>query len=194
MCITKAQLRKRVKNLFDTRISVDEIHQWSYHIVNTVLSQDFYKRSVLLMSYMPLADEVDMRTLHTQALCDGKRVLLPKCNTSSGTIAACEITSSTHSMQTGYAGIAEPLDHCECLPEEIDLIIVPGRAFDMHGHRIGRGLGYYDRFLAKAHNALKVGVAFESQLFDAVQHHTHDIIMDVIVTEKQMIHIHQSSH
>jgi 5-formyltetrahydrofolate cyclo-ligase len=93
-------------------------------------------------------------------------------------------------MLTGYMGIAEPdasiLHRVD--PLEIDMVVVPGVAFDMARNRIGYGGGYYDRFLCTLRpDCLKVAVAFELQVFDSIPAASYDIPVDIIVTEERII-------
>lgn len=69
---------------------------------------------------------------------------------------------------------------------DVDIVIVPGVAFDMNMNRMGRGKGYYDRFLSKV-DLIKIGVCFNFQLFDNIPSDTHDIKMDYVITDKQII-------
>jgi 5-formyltetrahydrofolate cyclo-ligase len=185
---TKPALREYIKNLFKTGISIDDIRSWSYHIVQTILDQDFYKDACLILSYMPLPDEVNVTELNNTILSEGKRLFLPKCGTDKNRhFSACEITDTISDTHRGFARILEPINTVPYPPGQLDLVIVPGRAFDLSGHRMGRGAGYYDRFLKLAQKALKVGLAFEAQLFDKIFVHEHDVIMDYIITEKRII-------
>lgn len=70
------------------------------------------------------------------------------------------------------------------LPFVPDLVLVPGLAFSRHGHRLGRGGGFYDRLLAgRARDAAKMGVAFALQLRDDIPHAEHDVILDAVITD-----------
>ena len=72
-------------------------------------------------------------------------------------------------------------------PQELDVICVPGLAFDLQGNRLGQGGGWYDRVLAQAPDALKIGVCFETQILQNVPHEPHDIAMNFVVTEQRTI-------
>ena len=75
----------------------------------------------------------------------------------------------------------------KCPPEKLDLLLVPGLAFGRSGERLGRGGGYYDRFLPRAPQALKVGLSFDFQLFDRLPIETADFPMDCIVTPGELL-------
>ena len=85
-------------------------------------------------------------------------------------------------LQAGAFGILEPTGKLFTDYEKIDVVVVPGMAFDKEGHRLGRGKGYYDRFLAKIRNTYKIGLCFPWQLVDNVPTDEHDILMDEIMT------------
>jgi len=88
------------------------------------------------------------------------------------------------SLSYGAFGILEPVECTEA--NYIDIVVVPGVAFDRSLHRIGYGKGYYDRLLRVVQSGFKVGFAFECQLFDAFDFEPHDIPVDVLVTEKHI--------
>lgn len=89
-------------------------------------------------------------------------------------------------LHLGAFNIEEP-DGAETTPvEDIEVIIVPGVAYDRNGHRVGRGKGYYDRLLASS-RALKIGIGYDFQLIDEIESDTHDIDMDIIVTDNRCI-------
>jgi 5-formyltetrahydrofolate cyclo-ligase len=85
-------------------------------------------------------------------------------------------------LQSGYCGIDEPMGDEECLVEDIDLIVVPARAFTTAGVRMGRGGGFYDRYMSlEGFRAYKVGVAFECQIFEELPSDRHDIMVDEVI-------------
>ena len=75
-------------------------------------------------------------------------------------------------------------------PDKLDLVIVPGIAFDKKGHRIGYGYGYYDRFLKTIKKkAVKIGLAFDFQLIESIPEEEHDVPMNIVVTDKEILRI-----
>lgn len=92
-------------------------------------------------------------------------------------------------MHLGAFRIEEP-DGDDLTPiDDIEVVIVPGVAYDRLGHRIGRGKGYYDRMLSSS-RALKIGVGYDFQFFDEFESEPHDVAMDIVVTEKRCVVIH----
>lgn len=93
----------------------------------------------------------------------------------------------------GAYGILEPGAGCPRVePEEIDLIFVPGTAFDVRGHRIGQGGGYYDRYLNRT-RAVRVGVCHDFALLSAVPSEAHDARMDIVVTPGRTVIIREET-
>jgi 5-formyltetrahydrofolate cyclo-ligase len=85
--------------------------------------------------------------------------------------------------------VLEPKPECACPvePDLIDLVVVPGTAFDPHGGRLGYGLGYYDRLLADMPLAVRVALAFECQMLPEVTREPHDLPVDIILTEERVL-------
>ena len=91
---------------------------------------------------------------------------------------------SPDTMQTGAFGIEEPTGEVEFAADKIDLIIVPARAFTRRGERLGRGGGFYDKYMSlSGFRAYKIGIAFSAQIFDSLPCDAHDIKVDEVVTE-----------
>jgi len=141
--------------------------------------------TVLLYAAMP--DEVATLPLIRLALAEGKRISLPACDTSCRTIVAREVRDPERELLPGAYGIYEPERACAVVPPgQIDLAIVPGRAFDAAGRRVGRGGGYYDRLLSDFRGRT-VALAFDCQIFREVPVDAHDVAVDAIVTESRTL-------
>jgi 5-formyltetrahydrofolate cyclo-ligase len=135
------------------------------------------------MAYVAISPEPVLTQVLEETLQRGKTLLLPKCE-EGGTMTARKI-SSLRQLQPGAFGILEPSLDAEVVPaSEIDLILVPGLAFDGQGHRLGRGKGYYDRFLL-TFCGKAMGIC--SYLVPRVPVEPHDCRMDAVVTEKTII-------
>lgn len=95
-------------------------------------------------------------------------------------------------LNKGPMGIKEPTldeDHLDFPYEKkIEVVIVPGVAFDRHGHRLGTGKGYYDRYLDKCKGALTIGLAFEEQMLDEIPIDSYDVGMNMVITDGQIYH------
>ena len=133
----------------------------------------------VIMCYWPLPDEVDIRPLIAQLVAAGKQVVLPRV-TGSETMELRRYTSSAD-LQEGAFHIQEPTGVVFDPDATIDVALIPGMAFDAAGHRLGRGRGYYDRFLAQHPPRRTIGVAFPFQHVPLVPCDSHDILMDEVV-------------
>lgn len=145
-------------------------------------------RTVFL--YASMADEVQLYTLMEYCLLLEKTVCLPLI-TGPGTMDAVKL-SSMDALIPGKFGIKtiDPV-RCELVPPSvIDLIVVPGAAFDARGRRLGLGAGYYDRFMAeRAPQARRIALAFDCQLADCVPVEPHDQIVDLVITESRCLKV-----
>lgn len=172
----RAEVRRRKKQ-FDREV----LDAHSRTIVQRLSESEAWQRARCVLCYYPLADEVDVREALTLALAQGKLVLLPRVVGDDLELLRYE---SDASLCPGAYGILEPTG--EVFPvvryAEIDLVVVPGMAFDAQGHRLGRGKGYYDRLLPRLTNACRTGVCYGFQLFDEVPNEPHDCVMDAVVT------------
>jgi 5-formyltetrahydrofolate cyclo-ligase len=139
----------------------------------------------LVFGYAPLADEVDVLPL-LQALRDrGVRVGLPRVD--GDALVLHEIGDLDRDLARGVYGIREPradLPHVD--PAAIDVVLTPGRAFDTAGNRLGRGGGYYDRFLATT-PARRIALAYEEQILPDVPAGPDDLPVHLVVTPQRLI-------
>lgn len=133
-----------------------------------------------LLLYSALQDEVPTQSLLDELVAQGKTVLLPRVV--SDTDMELRQYTGLQDLQVGAFGILEPTGKLFTDYEKIDVAVVPGMAFDKEGHRLGRGKGYYDRFLRLLPKTYKIGICFSWQLVDNVPTDEHDILMDQIMT------------
>lgn len=133
----------------------------------------------VIMCYWPLPDEVDIRPLIAQLVAAGKQVVLPRVTGSETMELRCY--TSAADLQKGAFHIQEPTGALFVQDVAIDVALIPGMAFDAAGHRLGRGRGYYDRFLAQHPVRRTIGVAFPFQHVPQVPCDSHDILMDEVV-------------
>jgi 5-formyltetrahydrofolate cyclo-ligase len=139
--------------------------------------------------YSPAHNETDTAIILTAAFEDNKRVLFPAV---CGQNMVLRLVKKPDDLQEGAFGILEPkpsgVDHNVAI---VDLVVVPGIAFDLTGHRIGYGKGYYDRFLQHpGRTTLLVGFCHDFQMvYNPLPADVHDVPMDVIVTDKRIIRL-----
>ncbi len=135
-----------------------------------------------VMLFAPLEDEPNIFPLLALGLAGGKRVVLPSFVSASKSYIAREVRDPTQDLYLGHFTVLEPAASCPEFPlNRLDLVLVPGVAFDPHGRRLGRGKGYYDRLLADV-RGVKCGVAFDEQIVSEVPVGSHDAPLNCIVT------------
>ncbi len=147
-----------------------------------------YRRARVILWYMAFDKEVLTEGLIRLALAEGKRVILPVVRADRHTMEFSEIHDIECDVAPGYGGILEPRAECRrpVVVEAIELIILPGVAFDPQGGRLGFGAGLYDRVLAGFPRHIpKVGMAFDFQVVPWLPRQPHDVLLDGIVTESR---------
>jgi 5-formyltetrahydrofolate cyclo-ligase len=182
----KAEARQRAQQAVE-RLTVVQRRDYSRRICERLLALPEVTAAGAVMAYLPMPDELDTLPFLERLLAEGKSVCVPRTFAVPRRMVPIRLRN-LQGLRTGAFGIAEP-DHDEaCDPAALDLIVVPARAFDMQGHRLGRGAGYYDRFLAfDAPRAVRCGAAFSCQIVDAVPCEAHDMLMQILVTEERVI-------
>jgi 5-formyltetrahydrofolate cyclo-ligase len=171
----RSEVRRRIKLL-----SGSEMAAAAESIFSKIEQLDIFGKAECIALFAAMNDEVPTAVALDRWPQLGKRVVVPRVE---GDIMRF-YDYSPEQMRTGAFGILEPEGDNECVPEEIDLIIVPARAFTRAGERLGRGGGFYDKYMSKAEfRASKVGIAFECQIFDSLPCDSHDIRVDHVVTE-----------
>lgn len=162
---------------------------YSAEIKKALFALKEFQEARNIMFFASFGSEVDTSAMITEALRAGKKVSLPRVKDDG--LAIYEITG-LEDLVTGYMGIPEPVAKAQRLRSlrDIDIVIMPGVAFDLEGNRLGYGKGYYDRMLSAGGNKpLLVALAFEEQVVEHIPAESHDIKVDAIVTEKRVIWI-----
>lgn len=141
--------------------------------------------------FISIRQEPETRPIIEYLLMNGKRVCVPKCKRH-GIMDARLIKSLDDLTPMPPFGIPEPPAGSEIAdPATIDFAIVPGLAFDRKGGRLGRGMGYYDRYL-RGCAAYRCGICFDAMLFEQIPAGSMDVPMDTILTEKTSLHFRTS--
>lgn len=139
------------------------------------------------MAYLPMSDEWDTRPLLADILTTTKRLYVPRTLRKEKRMDPVRLTSLDNLRQGAY-GILEPDSDETCDPVELDFLLLPARAFDKEGNRLGRGAGYYDRFTAPDEvMPVACTAGFACQLLPHVPHNDHDIPVEIVVTENEVI-------
>lgn len=156
----------------------------SIKIQEIFLGSHLYQESNNIMLYSAFRNEVATGVVLKKALADGKVVLFPRVEEREEMTA--RKISSPKDLVVGSYGILEPSLDCE-ISTDVDLLLVPGVAFDRLGYRLGYGVGYYDRFLKKSIVKYRVGLAFEFQVIARLPRDNYDERLDYLVTEKGIL-------
>jgi len=197
--MSKSTIRQVIKELINKNIST--LSSSSQRICKEIIASEEYKAASEIYAYMALSDEVDLTDVIKQAIKDGKRVALPKIISKEDGIMEFYYLDAQKSLveqtSVGAFGILEPDETLPASPnpDSHTLILVPGRAFTKGGARLGRGKGYYDRYLAKEivglsptmtrlPNVTVAGVCFGFQVLAEVPTDLNDIKMDLIFSNQ----------
>jgi len=189
--ITKDSLRESIKNQ-RKELSREEIEERSKLINEKLFSLDEFQSAHTVAFYVALKknNEVETEEMIKEALKLGKHVLVPITDLVEDKIIFSEIKSFDDLVPSTF-DILEPMPELRrILPyEAIRLVVVPGIVFDLDGHRVGYGLGFYDKVLAELTKYVtKIGLAFELQVVEKLPNESHDIKLDKIVTEERIIY------
>jgi len=153
-----------------------------------IASLDEFHRANAILLYLPIPGEVDTTAAALAAWQADKTVLAPNVSFEHKHMLPVVIHSLDGDLFIISHGLREPIARNPWPIEEIDLVIVPALAYDRRGGRLGRGGGIYDRFLARENfQAVTCGLAFDEQILDEVPNHPHDLPVDMVVTDKEVM-------
>lgn len=182
----KEELRRQIRQM-KRQFTPQQLEELSLPVIQRLRSRlaDYQ----VVFAYYSLPDEVCTRQLVDDLLAEGKTVLLPKV-VSEEAMEWC-IYKGPQDLQEGSFRIMEPAENhgdrsLDSTLKRADqgtvaVILVPGMAFDAKGHRLGRGRGYYDRFLAAYPHIYKIGVCFDFQKVEEVPTDDFDIAVDEVI-------------
>jgi len=173
----KKKIRKEIKEI-KLRYSFEQKNELSIGIFNRLEQEPAFIKAKTIMLYWSMKDEVHTHDF-VYKWANKKQIILPSV---AGDNLILKEYKGLDQMSPGEGyGILEPEGPEFCNPKNIDLIIVPGIAFDKHNNRMGRGKAYYDKLLTSL-NATKIGICFDFQLLETVPTDEHDIKMDLVIT------------
>lgn len=175
--MTKAEIRRHIATL---RLDFQTLEKMSAAVIERFRTLEVFKSARAVGVYMPMADEVDVSPLF-QSL--EKTFYIPAFDGALGIYRMAQLTAE---LKKGRFGIPEPAAPDFAGKNEIDLIVVPGVAFDRAGHRIGRGGGFYDRLLPQ-YRTIRAGICFDFQCIEAVPYEKHDATVDILITDRQIL-------
>ena len=168
-------------------IPAAEISAKSLRACHRLFEQKEYVKAEVIMVFLSLPSEIDTTPLVLRAWQDRKRVLAPKVSWNQRRMLPLEVRSLTDDLMVSSMGIREPLTGIPFPIAPIDLVIVPGLGFDEFGNRLGRGRGFYDRFLAHPEFAgVACALAFEEQVTTSIPVGPLDRSIDMLVTDEKV--------
>jgi 5-formyltetrahydrofolate cyclo-ligase len=178
----RQEIRSRIKELTpSTRATASTTAR------DLLVSQPTWRNAASVLFYAPLPDEIDLWPLVATALTQGKLVALPRFSTETNLYEPRQIQHLDSDLQVGRFAIREPTQTCPRIAiNRLDLVLVPGVAFDSHGYRLGRGKGFYDQILATVRGT-RCGVAFDEQVVRDLPVEPHDIFVNCILTPSRWL-------
>ena len=187
--MTEKQLQRR--KAYDVRNAQSDKEKLSDIICNKFLDQTAYQQADTVMWYLHCRSEVRTINFIIAALESSKNCIIPYCTTDQKgqKKLGLWLLEDLSELKPGTWGILEPPEskwgEKEVSPEQLDLVMVPGVAFDHEGGRLGNGAGYYDRLLQEVRPDTELtAVCYESQICDKIIMEKHDVYMDTILTEQ----------
>ena len=184
--VNKAEIRKALRAKL-ALLTDPQRHQKSVAACGFLIRTPEFQAARTVMLYLSTPSEIETAPLALRCWQDGKTVVVPKVSWDQRRMMPVEITTLQTGMTTTGPGIKEPIAGKPIPTEYIDLVVVPGLGFTPTGHRIGRGMGFYDRFLAQTDfSGLACGLAFDEQIIDSLPILAHDMPLGMLVTDQSV--------
>ncbi|MBU0503207.1 MAG: 5-formyltetrahydrofolate cyclo-ligase [Candidatus Omnitrophica bacterium] len=177
--LTKEEIRSKIQLKLKTQKEEDRKRK-SRQIKNKLFKTRFFKKAKIVMFYVSFMGEVITKEMIQEARQLGKKVVVPVCEKDK-IIRACLLEDNAR-MAKGPYGIPEPVNKKPVNLKNLDLVVVPGVAFTKDGSRLGRGKGYYDRFLKKLPDkAVSIGLAFGFQVKSSLPATPQDVSVNKVI-------------
>ena len=179
--MVKGQIRGVYRSVRND-LSSAQVKIWSDTICNCLVKSEMFLKAKVIYFYYPLGNEVNLLKAAEEALRQGKIIGFPK--TEGSEICFYQI-ESLDAFAEGCFHVMEPVSN-RLLVVEKPLILIPGVVFDEQKNRMGYGKGFYDRYVLKVPEAVKIGIAYEAQIAQRIPTEHYDVPMDYILTEMRM--------
>ena len=181
----RSQMREALKKL-----TPEERHTRSLAVCRRLEATSAFRAAQSVMLFFSMKSEVETAALALSAWQSGKSIVVPRVIWQERLIEPVEVNSLETEASPHVPGLRQPKSGSPVSLSMIDIVAVPGLAFDLHGYRVGRGKGFYDRFLPqKDLRAVTVALCFDEQvLADFIPAEPHDVPVKIIVTDKRTIH------
>jgi len=177
--MTKTEVRQKIMT---RRPDFQTLEEMSSAIVHKLQSLELLQTAHAIGIYIPLPDEVNI-SLFFHDLASHRNLYIPAFDES---LECYRMATYTPALKPGKFDIPEPVNPIWATADELDLIVVPGIAFDTQGNRLGRGGGFYDRLLP-CYTAARIGICFDFQCLEKIETEPHDCKMNYLVTESKCL-------
>ncbi|MBE6063382.1 MAG: 5-formyltetrahydrofolate cyclo-ligase [Clostridium butyricum] len=173
-------------------MNLEEKNNYDKIIMDMFFRSNYYKEANNIFIYISYDSEINTKYIIERAIKEGKNIYVPRTEFSTKLMNAVRIENFDNLIECKY-GILEPKKKEPFInPNDLDLIVVPGVAFDKNGGRIGYGAGFYDRYFKRINNdnntrIKKLVLAYDFQLIDRVPIDEEDVLIDAVITEKQFV-------
>lgn len=184
---SKAAVRRQLRDVL-AAMSDEQRHAQSLAACSLLAASPEFRAARVVMLYLSTPTETDTAPLALKCWQQNKTVVVPKVSWDQRRMLPVEITSLQAGMTITGPNIREPISGKPIPVDLIDLVVVPGMGFTRKGYRIGRGMGFYDRFLAQTEFiGLSCGLAFEEQVIDNIPVLDHDMPLSMLVTNRGIL-------
>lgn len=181
---SKAAVRKHLREVL-AAMTEPERHQKSLAACSLVAASPEFAAARVVMLFLSTPAEIDTASLALKSWQSGKTVVVPKVSWDQRRMLPVEISSLNAGMAITGPGVREPIGGQPIPVDFIDLVVVPGLGFTPNGHRIGRGMGFYDRFLAQPEFlGVSCGFGFDEQVVEELPVLDHDMPLGMLVTDR----------
>ena len=186
IAMEKAMMRQRLRGEL-SELAKPELLARSAAACERLCALEEFDRAQVVMMFLSLPYEVETTSAVSQALASGKTVAVPKVNWNDHVMGAVELKTLDCEMTQDRYELRYPVQAQPVAPARIDLVVVPGLAFDDKGNRLGRGGGFYDRFLGGDMGAATTcGLALQGQLIEQIPIDVQDIPLNMLVTDSRV--------
>ena len=187
--MTKTEYRKFIKSVLQA-MSPEQLRSKSQAACRRMIQTTEFQAARTVMLYLPMPGELDISMLAGAVLQSSKQLLLPRVDWHQRQMSPIAVQSLDSCSDPHFPGIRQPIGGKPVPLHQIDLVVAPGLAFSFAGGRLGRGKGFYDRFLSQPHlSALRSAVAFHEQCRQDIPTEPHDVSLQMIVTDQEVLRI-----
>ena len=187
--MTKAELRRTMRSLIQT-IATEDWQRRGAVACRRLIEQPEFSSARTIMIYLPMAREAATSPLAVEAWARGKEVCAPRVDWERCELAPIRIHSIETDVCEGARGLFEPTGSNVVACSELDLVVTPGLAFDARGGRLGRGAGFYDRFLSQVgFRGTACGLGLDEQVVEEVPCEAHDVRLALVVSDQRICRV-----